>query len=110
MLGKVGRGLGNVVSIAMGTDLFVGGQKILGALVMGRLVLCALKIATAARRITEGNGSGELGSVKERVRAISDARGVIAALVVIRERAPLGACVDNAISKDEATVAADHVA
>ena len=110
VLREVGSSLGDMDSVAVRTDLLVGGQKVLGALVMGRLVLRALEIATAARRIAKGNGSGELRTVEQRVRAVSDTRGVVAALVVIRERAPLGACVDNAIAKDETTVAADHVA
>lgn len=97
-------------SITVGTDLLVGSEKILGALVMGGLVLGALEITAASGAVAEGNGSGELRAVEEWVRTISDTGWVVAALVVIRERAPLGACVDNAISENESTVAADHVA
>lgn len=110
VLREVGGGLGDVDSIAVGTDLLVSSQKVLGALVMRRLVLGALEIATAAGAVTKSDRSRELGSVEKWVGAISDTRWVVAALVVICERAPLGACVDNAISKNESTIAADHVA
>ena len=110
VLRKVGSRLWDMDSITVGTDLLVGSEEVLGALVMGRLVLGALEITAASRAVAEGNGSGKLGAVEERVCTISDTGWVVAALVIIRERAPLGACVDNAISENESTVAADHVA
>lgn len=109
MLREVGSGLWDMDSIAVGTDLLVGSEKVFGALVMGRLILGALEITTATGAVAEGNGSGELRAVEERVCAISHTGWIVAALVVIRKRAPLGAGVDNAISENESTVAADHV-
>ena len=110
VLRKVGSRLWDMDSITVGTDLLVGSEEVLGALVMGRLVLGALEITAASRAVAEGNGSGKLGAVEERVCTISDTGWVVAALVIIRERAPLGACVDNTTFKDNTTVAADHVA
>lgn len=110
VLGYISAGLGDSNSVAVGADLLVCCQKVLGTLVMSRLVLCALKIAATARTIAKRNGGGQLRSVEERVRAVSDTRWVIVALVIVCESAPLGTCIDNPISKDEAAGAADHVA
>lgn len=109
VLREVRCGLWDMDGIAVGADLLVCGKKVLSALIMGRLVLGALEIAAAAGGIAKGNSCGKLGPVEKRIGTISDTGWVITSLVIVCERAPLGACVDNAISQDEATVSANHV-
>ncbi|KAG7133789.1 hypothetical protein HYQ46_009239 [Verticillium longisporum] len=60
--------------------------------------------------LRKGNARLELGTVEQRVASVTHTRGVIVALVVIGERTPFRAGVNNALTHDEAARTTDHVA
>lgn len=110
VLGCIGDILGDINSVAVGTDLLVGCEETLGSLIVGRLVLGSHEVTTARVAILEGDGGGELRSVEEGVCAIPNTRRIIIALVIVRKGTPLRSSVDDTITKDQSARTANHIA
>lgn len=100
MHGHVGNGARQIRHVAQRADRFVGGLEALVALVMNYFVLGSMQIAAAGAAIAECNARLQLRAVKQRVRRLSDARGIVVALVIVRECTPLGTHVDDVRHED----------
>jgi hypothetical protein len=72
--------------------------------------LSAEKIAATSTAVAESDGSLKLRTVEKRVCSITNARRIIIALIIVGEGTPLRAGVDDTITEDQSTGAADHVA
>lgn len=110
MLCSLGRGPADVLRVAQRGDLAKGGLERLVGLVMVGLVVGSRQVAHTQAAVAKANLRLQLGAVEQRVGGVTDTRGVIVALVVIREGAPLGARVDDPVGEDTPTGAADGVA
>lgn len=109
MLGRVGDRVGELPTVTQCTNLLVGLQEVLIALVVRGLVLRAVQFLAAHVAITECDARVQLSAVEESVRAITDTARVVVALIVVGESAPFGAGVDRALLQNEAAVAADEI-
>ena len=100
----------NTGRVTEGTQLFVGSQESLGRLIMCSFILSSMQIAASTiSTVVKGDGGLQLRAIQERVCTISNTRGVIVSLIVVRKGSPLGASVNDSITEDQATRAADHI-
>lgn len=95
-LGRVRDNLRESDSIAMSANFLIRSEQILGRLVMCGFVLCTVQVTAASIAITERDACSKLRAVQQRIRGLSNTRRIIGALIVIRERAPLGARIYDA--------------
>lgn len=101
--------LGNANSVTVGTDLLVSSEKTLSSLVSSRSAVGTMELM-AAGAFTKSDACLKLSAVEEGVGAVTNTRRIVIALIIVREGTPLRSSIDNAITEDQTTRAADHVA
>lgn len=104
VLGSVGHVLLDIEPLTHCANLLVCLHQGLVLLVAGLLVLGAVEVARSACGTT-GDRSLQLVTVQQGVGSISNTRGVIRVLVVVREGTPFRAHVDSTVSEDQAATA-----
>lgn len=95
-------------SITESSDLLVGNQEGLVGLVGVGLVLGTVQIF-APHAVAKRDARVQLSAIKKSVRAITDTRRIIIALVIVGESTPFGADIDVALGQHQAAACADHV-
>ena len=84
MLGSVGYVLGNADGITQCAHLLICGQETIGALIMGNFVLSSIHFAAPSIwSIAERHAGLKLRAVEQRICTISNAGGVIIALIIV---------------------------
>lgn len=63
-----------------------------------------------AHTLAKADAGLELRTIQERVDGVTDTRRVIVSLVVVGKGSPFGARINNTVTQNETTRAANHVA
>jgi hypothetical protein len=101
--------LGNANGVAMCTNLLVSREKTFCSLISSRSAVGTVELV-AAGAFAESDAGLKLSTIEKGICAITNTRRVIIALVVVRKGTPLGSSIDDTITEDKTTGAADHVA
>jgi hypothetical protein len=108
MLSIIGDALNNSDSITVGADLLICNEQTLVGLIKSGSTMSTMKFVTALN-VTVCDLGLELVTIEQRVRAITNTRGVIGISIVVRESTPLRSSVDNTITHNQAARSADDV-
>jgi hypothetical protein len=108
MFGRLRHRAWHLEAVTQRANLLVGDEQRLVTLVDVGLALRAVQVF-ASDAVAECDTSVELSTVQEGVRAVTDTRRVVVALVIVGECTPFRADVDTTLRQNQTATRANHI-